>query len=241
MSQYLQLARGVSTTESGLIALPQVIAVTVSSTVIGSLISKSGNWKPWMVGGASSLLIGTTLLGTTGTETPMPFLWVYMALVGIGIGSIMQNLVLMAEANVDPREVGVATAGVAFFRSLGGTFGVTVLGAVLTWQAKSIVLDNPANLEAAGINATEVDITRISDVGSLAEPLRGVVQAAYAGGAANAFMFSVPLAICTVLAIIFLPSKKLSEKTRGERVAEIEAKAAAPETTGPGPSSGSRR
>jgi len=241
MSQYLQLARGVSTTESGLIALPQVIAVTVSSTVIGALISKSGNWKPWMVGGASSLLIGTTLLGTIGTETPMPFLWVYMALVGIGIGSIMQNLVLMAEANVDPREVGVATAGVAFFRSLGGTFGVTVLGAVLTWQAKSIVLDNRANLEAAGINATEVDITRISDVGSLAEPLRGVVQAAYAGGAANAFMFSVPLAICTVLAIIFLPSKKLSEKTRGERVAEIEAKAGAPETTGPGPSSGSRR
>ncbi|WP_353618911.1 MFS transporter [Arthrobacter sp. StoSoilB22] len=170
MSQYLQLARGASTTESGLIALPQVIALTVSSTVIGALISKSGNWKPWMVGGASSLLIGTTLLGTIGTETPMTFLWAYMALVSIGIGCIMQNLVLMAEANVDPREVGVATAGVAFFRSLGGTFGVTVLGAVLTWQAKSIVLDNRAHLDAAGINAAEVDITRITDIGSLAEP-----------------------------------------------------------------------
>lgn len=237
MSQYLQLARGASTTESGLIALPQVIAVTLSSTFVGALISTSGNWKPWMVTGASSLLIGTTLLGTIGLETPMHFLWVYMALVGAGIGCIMQNLVLMAEANVDPREVGVATAGVAFFRSLGGTFGVTILGTVLTWQAKSILLDNRAALKASGINANDVDITRISDVGSLAEPLRGVVQAAYAAGAASAFMFSVPLAICTVLAIVFLPSKKLSEKTRAERLAEIEETAAPAETTGAAPSS----
>lgn len=223
VSQYLQLSLGASTTDSALIALPQLIAVTVASTIAGALISKTGKWKAWMVIGAISLTLGVSLLGTLTLDTPTPLLWLYMALVGIGIGCVMQNLVLMAEANVDPRQVGVASAGVAFFRSLGGTIGVTLLGAILTWRAQLVVVANSDRLEKAGIDPDSVDLTRISDVSTLDEPLRGIVQEAYASGVADAFLFSAPLALVTVIAIALLPAQTLSRRNRNQRIEDVEA------------------
>ncbi|MDY0914563.1 MFS transporter [Rathayibacter festucae] len=222
LSQYLQLARGASPTESGLSVLPQVIAVTIASTVAGALISRTGRWKAWMVVGASSLTLGVLLLGTLSTSTPLPLLWAYLALIGIGIGCVMQNLVLMAEINVHPRDVGVASAGVAFFRSLGGTMGVTLLGAVLSWRAQAGVDGRRDDLEAAGIDPATVDLAQIGDIAGLAEPLRDIVQEAYARGVAEAFLFSAPLAVVTIVAIALLPARILSTKTRGERLVEWE-------------------
>lgn len=224
VSQYLQLSRGASTTESGLIALPQLIAVTIASTVAGALISRTGKWKPWMLIGASSLAVGVTMLGMLTVSTPMPYLWVAMALVGIGIGCVMQNLVLMAEINVDPRQVGVASAGVAFFRSLGGTIGVTLLGAILSIRAQSVVQSNSTKLQAAGIDAGTVDLTKIADLQTLGQPLRGIVEEAYARGVADAFLYSAPLAIVTIIAIALLPARELSTRTRGQRIEDLEAK-----------------
>ncbi|KQQ09685.1 MFS transporter [Rathayibacter sp. Leaf296] len=222
LSQYLQLARGAGPTESGLSVLPQVIAVTIASTVVGALISRTGRWKVWMVLGASSLTLGVLLLGTLTASTPLPLLWAFLALIGIGIGCVMQNLVLMAEISVHPRDVGVASAGVAFFRSLGGTMGVTLLGAVLSWRAQAGVEARGDELEAAGLEVDSVDLTRIGDVAALAEPLRTVVQEAYARGVAEAFLFSAPLGVVTIVAIALLPAQILSTKTRGERLAEHE-------------------
>ncbi|WP_416429760.1 MDR family MFS transporter [Paenarthrobacter nicotinovorans] len=223
MSQYLQVARDASATDSSLITMPQLIAVTLASTVVGALVSRYGHWKRWMVTGASCQAVGLALLGTITTSTPLPLLWVYLALVGIGIGSVMQNLVLVAENNVDPRQLGVATAGVAFFRTLGGTVGVAALGSVIAWRVSTLA---PRLAEEALVDLSGVDLNRLNDGGPLPSPVQQVVAESYSRGVGDAYLVCAALAGLAVLCILFLPSTPLSTRTRAERVSEAEREAA---------------
>lgn len=223
MSQYLQLSRAATATDSGLIAMPQVIAVVVASTVVGALISRSGKWKFWMVLGSSLLTLGLGCLATIGVATPIPLLWTYMAFVGLGIGMVMQNLVLVTQNTADVAQLGVASAGVAFFRTLGGTIGVTVLGAALSSRAAHVIAENAESLRAQGIDPSVISTKRLPDIGSLTDPLRAVVAEAYAQGVAEVFLLSTPLALLSVIAIAFLPNVPLKRQTGLEQLAETEA------------------
>jgi EmrB/QacA subfamily drug resistance transporter len=223
MSQYLQVARDASATDSSLITMPQLIAVTLASTVVGALVSRYGHWKRWMVTGASCQAVGLALLGTITTSTPLPLLWVYLALVGIGIGSVMQNLVLVAENSVDPRQLGVATAGVAFFRTLGGTVGVAALGSVVAWRVSTLA---PRLAEEASVDLSGVDLSRLNEGGPLPSPVQQVVAESYSRGVGDAYFVCAALAALAVLCILFLPSTPLSTKTRAERVSDAEREAA---------------
>ena len=220
MSQYLQLARGSSATDSSLAALPQLIAVTIASTVVGALISRSGNWKRWMVFGACCQTVGMAVLGTITTQTPMIVIWVCMALVGTGIGSIMQNLVLMAEINVSARQLGVASAGVVFFRTLGGAIGVAGLGALIQARSQSLALTQSDWLANAGYNTAPLDLANFDGAGAVAGPVQDAIQAAYARAIGDAYLVGAALAALTVCAILLLPAKPLSTRTRQQRLEE---------------------
>lgn len=222
MSQYLQLSRAATATDSGLIAMPQVIAMVMASTVVGALISRSGRWKAWMMLGAGLLTLGLGCLATIGVETPMHLLWAYMAFVGLGIGMVMPNLVLIAQNTADVAQLGVTSAGVAFFRTLGGTIGVTVLGAALSSRAAAVIAEKSESLRAQGIDPSVISTTRLPDVDSLTDPLRAVVAEAYAQGVAEVFLLSTPLALLTLIAIAFLPKVPLKRKTGLEQLAETE-------------------
>ena len=124
LSQYLQLARGKTPTESGLYTLPQVAGLLIASTVAGILISRTGKWKPWMVTGASLLTAGLFLMSMLRYDTPFLVVFVSMAVMGLGMGMLMQNIVLVVQNTVEVTQIGVASAGIAFFRSLGGAAGV---------------------------------------------------------------------------------------------------------------------
>jgi len=220
MSQYLQVARNASATESSIASLPQLICVTVASTVVGAMISRTGHWKQWMAAGGSAQALGLVLLGTITTTTPYPLLWVYMALVGFGIGSVMQNLVLMAENNVDARQLGVASAGVVFFRSLGGTIGLAGLGAVIAARAQFLVDDAIAKAApSAGLHSVQLD--QVSDPGTLGIALEVIVRDAYARAVGDAYLIGAVLAVICVVSILLLPGKPLSTLTRAERIAAL--------------------
>ncbi|MGR6918393.1 MDR family MFS transporter [[Actinomadura] parvosata] len=134
LTQYFQVSRGHSPTEAGLLTIPMMAGILVSSIAGGRLVSRTGRLKPFLVTGATSLTAGFVVLGLIDQRTPMPLIAAAMVLVGAGVGLTLQNFVLVVQNAVALTDIGAASATVVFFRSLGGTVGVAVLGAVLARQ-----------------------------------------------------------------------------------------------------------
>jgi EmrB/QacA subfamily drug resistance transporter len=229
LAQYMQLSRGKTPTEAGLYTLPQVFGLLVASTIVGAVISRTGKWKRWMIVGASALTVGLGLMSTLSYETPFPLLFLYMAIMGAGLGMVMQNLVLVVQNSVDVRNIGSASSAVAFFRSLGGTAGVSVLGAVLGHRVADFIgngiaemtpADQAAAVQELGTNGTLPEISKLTG------PVRSLVENAYGQGVAEIFLIATPLALITLLCIIFLPNQQLGTKTGIQQMAEKAAEAA---------------
>jgi len=127
---YLQLVYGASPTSSGLRMLPLMAGLLVAAVFSGRLISRIGRYKLFPIVGTAVLVVGMFLLSQLGVGTAPWLASVYMAIVGVGIGLVMQVLVLVVQNDAKPREIGVATATATFFRSVGGSFGVALFGAI---------------------------------------------------------------------------------------------------------------
>ena len=134
LSQYFQLARGMSPTRAGLMSIAMVGGLMISSIVSGRIITTTGLWKRWLVGGMVLVIIGVGLLAGIDETTNLAVVGTYMAVLGLGLGATMQNLVLAVQNNAAPADLGAASSIVAFFRSMGGSVGVSALGALLSVQ-----------------------------------------------------------------------------------------------------------
>jgi EmrB/QacA subfamily drug resistance transporter len=222
LSQYMQLARGKTPTESGLLTIPMIAGVLVSSIVIGQVISRTGIWKRYMVLGSVLLTIGIALMGTIRYDTSFLLVFVYMFVMGAGVGMVMQNLVLIVQNAVDPRQIGTASASVAFFRSLGGTIGVSVMGAVLGSRITSLVSDGIAKLGIDPSQTGSLSGGGIPDLSTLPGPVRTIVESAYGEAVADVFLLAVPLALISIVAIALLPNRALGTKTAQEQLADVE-------------------
>ena len=204
LSQFFQLARGASATEAGLLTLPMIAGLFLASTVVGQLISRYGRWKPYLVGGGVLLVAGLLLQGLVmGADTPYWELAVAMAMVGVGVGSTQQNLVLAVQNQVALRDMGAASSTVAFFRSLGGAAGVAALGALLSSHVSSAIT---SGLSAAGIpaSATSSSGGQIPNLATLPTAIRTIVENAYGDSVALMFLVAAPLALIALVAILFL-------------------------------------
>jgi EmrB/QacA subfamily drug resistance transporter len=127
---FLQVAKGSDPTHSGLQLLPLMAGLIVTSTLSGWLISRWGRYKVFPVVGTAVMAVGVYLLSTVGAATSDPVMYLYMAITGIGLGGVMQVLVIAVQNAVPHREIGVATAGATFFRSIGGSIGTAIFGAI---------------------------------------------------------------------------------------------------------------
>jgi EmrB/QacA subfamily drug resistance transporter len=223
LSQYWQLSRGANPTQSGLLSLPQVIGSLVASTLVGTLISRSGKWKRWMVLGASLLTVGLALMATIRYDTDITLVSIYLALMGLGLGMVMQNLVLVVQNSVDVRQIGAASSAVAFFRSLGGTLGVSILGAVLASQVAGHITEGIVKINAPASELKALASGTIPNVNELSKPVRVLVESAYGQAIGEIFLIAAPLALITLLCIIFLPNAELGTKTGVQQLAETEA------------------
>jgi EmrB/QacA subfamily drug resistance transporter len=235
LGQYMQLARGATPTQSGLLTLPMIAGLLVSSVVIGQIISRTGKWKSYMVVGSILLIVGLALMGTIGYDTNFVVLSIYMFVLGSGVGMVMQNLVLIVQNVVSPSEMGAASASVTFFRSLGGTAGVSVLGSVLGTQVANHIADKSHELAEAITKLGPAGATigkalqsgTIPNVSSLPESVRVIVESSYGQSVAFVFLVAVPLAVITLIAVCLLPNKKLGTKTTIERQYAEDAAASA--------------
>ncbi|WP_125610231.1 MDR family MFS transporter [Specibacter cremeus] len=228
LAQYMQLARGANATQSGLMTLPMMGGLLIISTIVGAKITKHGKWKAFMVVGAVLQSIGLAMLGTIHYDTNFVLVSVYMFLLGAGMGMVMQNLVLVVQNAVTPQEIGVASSGVAFFRSLGGTIGVSVLGAIMTTKIGDLMHDRQGDLMSAIASvgdqgkqiAAALASGTIPAVHSLPEPVRAVLESVYGDAVAHNFLVAAPLTLLTLLAVALLPNLPLSTMTRHERSTE---------------------
>ncbi|MGC5386750.1 MDR family MFS transporter [Micromonospora chalcea] len=201
LGQYFQIGRGYSPTEAGLLTIPMMVGVLLSSIVAGRMITATGKIKPYIVFGAVVLVVGFAMLGTIDHETSLVFVGLAMFIVGVGVGMTMQNLVLAVQNTVALKDIGAASASVAFFRSLGGTIGVSVLGAVLARRVSDRITHD---LAAAGIPTTGGGGGSTLNLDALPEPVRQIVRAAYGDATGHIFLISAAIAVVGIVAALLL-------------------------------------
>jgi EmrB/QacA subfamily drug resistance transporter len=222
LSQYMQLARGKSPTESGLLTIPMVLGTMVSSTVIGQVISRTGRYKRWMLLGCVLLAAGMGLMGTLDERTSLVELGAFMALVGLGVGMVMQNLVLVVQNTLAFNRMGAGSALIAFFRSLAGAAGVAALGAVLGSKVTASVAAGLARLGVHG-GALAAGGGQLPNLATLPGPVRAVVEHAYGTGVAEIFRVSAPLGLIALAAVALMPEVPLGT-TSGVEAALAESR-----------------
>ncbi|UYQ63138.1 MFS transporter [Streptomyces peucetius] len=237
-SQYFQLARGESPTMSGVLTIPMIGGLFVSSTVSGQIITRTGRWKAWLVAGGALVTAGLGLLGTIRYDTEYWHIAVFMAVMGLGLGMMMQNLVLCTQNQVDPSDLGAASSVVTFFRSLGGAIGVSALGAVMANRVTDYVKDGLAELgpEGAALGHGGTAGGGIPDLDALPGPIRTVMETAYGHGVADIFLYSAPFALIALVVTVFIKEvalKSSSPNDKSPAVTEAPEAVAAAEAPAP--------
>ncbi|MEV8390060.1 MDR family MFS transporter [Streptomyces sp. NPDC056650] len=218
LSQYFQISLGKSPTVAGLMGLPMILGLLVSSTVAGQIISATGKWKVYLIAGGVIMTAGLGMLATIDADTGFGLLSFYMAVLGIGVGLLMQNLVLVAQNDVPAAELGAATSVLSFFRSMGGTIGTSVLGAVL---ANRVAAEMTKSLGESGQGASGgAGHGAVPDISKLPDAMREIVQHAYGVATAELFLVAAPFAALALVAVLFIKEKPLKTTSGMERLAE---------------------
>jgi EmrB/QacA subfamily drug resistance transporter len=219
LSQYFQISRGMSPTHAGLMTVFMVGGLVVSSVVTGRIISRSGTWKRYLVSGMIAVVVGIALLSRIDESTPLTVLAFDMAVLGLGLGATMQNLVLSVQNNTAQADMGAASSLVAFFRSLGGSIGVAALGAVLSHQVSAKVT---AGLTQLGAPADAHQSHQIPDLTTLPAPIRDLFQMAFGEATGHVFLVALPFAALALVCVLFI--REVPLRTTVLRADEVAAR-----------------
>lgn len=212
LSQFFQTAQGYTPTAAGLLMIPLIFGSLVGATGSGNYITRTGSWKPVMMLGATALVLGLGMMGFTDHTTPIWHISAFMVLMGLGQGALMQNLVLVVQNTVDVRDIGAASGVVSFFRSLGGTVGIAVLGAVLANRVADTSAVSIGDLvksgelspkEAAAVAGAGLDFNVMPP--SAVEAIRH----AYGDDIGVIFVIASAIAVISLLAIWRMPRAEL--------------------------------
>jgi EmrB/QacA subfamily drug resistance transporter len=137
---YLQLVNGATPTESGLLLLPMILGLMISSIVSGQVIARTGRYRLFPTIGSGLMAAGFLWFSFAHADRPVWFMMIGMLLLGLGLGQAMQTLTIASQNSVGPREIGVATSSATFFRQIGGTLGVAILFSALFSRLPDTIL-----------------------------------------------------------------------------------------------------
>ena len=204
---YLQIVRGASPTAAGLQMIPLMAGIFVTSMLSGRVMSRTGRYKPLPVVGTALMFVSLMLMSTLGVDTPLWKAMSYMVIMGMGLGLSMQTLVISVQNALPPRDMGVATSSVTFFRSMGGTFGAAVSLAVLfgslagNIQERAVQAGLPPEVIARFESATALNDTSI--IAALPEAVRRAVLEGFADSMSAVFLvvglLLIPAFVLTLL------------------------------------------
>ena len=207
---YLQIVRGNSPTRAGLLLTPLMVGIIVTSALSGKVMSRTGKYKKLPVTGTVVMFVAVLLFSTLSVDTPVWQASAYMAVMGAGLGLSMQTLVISVQNALPPRDMGVATSSVTFFRSVGGTFGAATALAVLFSTLSSNIQSRAAE---AGLPQDVIDrfgsATALNDTSVIATLPEAVRRAVLEGFADS--MRTVFLTVAVLLVPAFLLSLRIKE------------------------------
>ena len=209
---FLQVATGASATNSGLLLLPLMAGLMTTSILSGRVIAKTGHYRRWPIAGMGIAAVGMYLLSTMSPDTTRIASSLYMLVVGVGLGMVMQVLVLAVQNSADFSDLGVATSSVNFFRSLGGSFGVSIFGVVFATllDDKLVALLPPGALDSTGLSREALTATP-EQIQALPPTILGPVTQAMAESITPIFLCTVPLLAIGVAIAIVLPELPLKD------------------------------
>jgi len=206
---YLQYVEGASATTSGLRILPMVVGLLLTATLSGDVVGRTGRYKVFPVGGMAVLGVGLYLLSTMEPDTSIWLQSVYMFVLGLGLGLSMQVLTIVVQNTVAYAQLGTATSGVTFFRTIGGAFGTAVFGALYT---NSLEPKLGAALAATGVSPDAA--TSPAAVTDLPASQRIPIIDAYADAVTHVFSWVVPVALAGFVIALFLKEVPLRDSAR---------------------------
>ncbi len=191
---FLQVVVGVSATSSGLLLLPLIGGLLLASIVSGRLITRWGRYRVFPIVGTALIAAGLGLLSTMGTDTTQVEASVFMGVVGLGIGNVMQVLVLAVQNAVPVRYLGTATSAAQFFRSIGGTVGVAVFGALVTARVTASLAANPQLQLPPGADPQRL-LAQPAVIAQLPAAAQAVLRGSLADAITTVFGWAVPVAL----------------------------------------------
>ncbi len=219
---YLQVVKGASATSSGLRLIPLMVGLVSTSVASGRIISSTGRYRVFPIAGMAIVCIGLWLLSRLSRTTGMIEVSAYMLVLGIGVGMVMQVMVLAVQNAVEFRDLGTATAGVNFFRSMGSAFGVAVFGSILT---NRLDYNLPRLIpQASGLESGQLLGSTPAQLRALPAPVHVGAQQAFSMSLHTMFLWVVPLAFVGFLLTFLLQEIPL------RRYAHVGTEAATTET-----------
>jgi EmrB/QacA subfamily drug resistance transporter len=220
MPTFLQMVGGASATESGLLMLPMVAGMLTSTITTGRLISRTGRYKHWPVIGTALITVGLVLLSRMTADTPYAFNGTAMLVLGLGVGMVMQNLVLIVQNTAPRRDLGAATSANNYFRQIGASFGIAVFGSIFVSRLDRRMEGAPGGgVEFAGGEAGISSMTPQLLQG-LPAPQREFIVDAFAGALPPIFLYAVPVALAGFALSWFISEKPLGTSLPGHAPAE---------------------
>ena len=199
---YQQAVQGASATNSGLLLLPMLGAMLVTSMVAGRVTTNTGRYKIFPLLGSALMIVGLYLLSTMDTDTTRLTSGVFMAVVGLGMGCLMQITMLVAQNSVEMKDMGVASSSTTLFRTLGSSFGVAVMGALFNSRVQDVMSEKAG---ALGSRVTEQSAQL--DAASLAKlpaAAREAYQHAVSSGTHSAFLLGAVIVVFALVAAVFV-------------------------------------
>ena len=214
---FFQVVRGISPTISGLYLLPLMVGLLAMSISSGQIISRTGKYRIFPIAGTAAMTLGLFLLHLMGVGTPTFEDAVFMLILGLGLGSVMQVLVTIVQNGVPHSELGVATSGATFFRSIGGSFGTAIFGAIFA----NLLVGNLAN-HLHGVKLptgfSSADVTPAM-LDLLPAAVRDGFTAGYAESIQTVFLVAAPIAFLAFLATWLIPQVELRKWSPAEAAA----------------------
>jgi EmrB/QacA subfamily drug resistance transporter len=203
---FLQVVNGASPTSSGLRLLPMILGVLTTSITSGLLITRWGRYKPFPIAGTALMVLGLFLLSQMNEQTSILVASLDMLVLGMGLGLVMQVLVIAVQNAVDYRNLGVATSGATFFRSIGGSFGTAVFGAIFS-NVLASHLSSLASALPPGFTISNAE--NASAIQHLPTSVRAEFVHAYAQSLSTVFLVAAPIAAVAFILSWLLPEVRL--------------------------------